>query len=712
MRFKKKFKAFAVCGIIILFLSPIYQARGEVDNKKEIIGKWDRYDPKHKGKETMEFFKDGTVSLFHESFGFPGTGDYKLIDNNHVKVNLGGLWSLVGPIVCKVSISANKLTLTFPDGDVAEYNRASSKIIRPSKETTGSIQKFEKQTEQQIAGYIAEFNNINTLLQGIGGAVLKCPKQSCNDYEEEAAKVLISHLVAKKSGKWVSGFIAWEVAKKLILSGLDELTQMVISPGIEVGVEKTKEIIEEIKQKFEKSRGADVKIVSLGWKNIGVLPIYLPYKSKDGRYGKVDGEALMVFYSPHSISIKEIKEQVKSGGGRLTLYVPPIGLDEKLRQLPDEGIVRPFKLIIRGTVYELGEVKTYESWGETIKGPQVTFLDDKESVSPKVQITSSLRILEPPPYKVGDDLTAAFLAKNTGPVLINLDVFTVGGRVNDICPNDKCPDFEWKRDITLKPNEVYNYKGRLKLETPGDYHFFATYKTKDGKWNTTIPTAPGVSSTKDILVGARQDIIGKYVGKIDKGQEISLELKSDGTAILNWIAAWEVIWYSKSNPPYSPSIHLHIYEKDGSSYQSFVAGNGKEAVKTLQGNHRVNFWHIFNDVLRRQEGAELIKLSKVRDPVEGIIYPGEVEVWSKYKGKALGEEIVIELKRTQNFTPSGWKRLIGSDGPCFFYSIAQWKLIDNNIKLWREGEEKVLELDIKGNSLVDKKGSITFLRQK
>jgi len=549
MRIDGKFKASAVCVIIIFCFCLTSLVWGEIDIKNAIIGKWERYDPKYKGKETMEFFKDNTISLFHESFGFPVAGDYKFIDNNNVKINLGGLWSLVGPIICKISLSGNNLTLAFPDGDVAEYQRVSTKVIQPSKETTGDSQKNEKKTKPQIAGNIAEFNNINTLLHGVGAAVLKCPKESCDNYEEEAAKVLISHLLTKKSGKWLSGFVALEIAKKLILSGLDEYIQMAIPLG-EVGIKK---IVTEIKNKFEKSNGADVKVVGLGWKDIGVLPIYLPYRNRDGRYGNVDGEALMVFYSPHSISIKEIKEQVKSGGGRLILYIPPVGLDEKLRQLPNEGVVRPFKLIIRGTVYELGEVKTYESWGETIKGPVVTFLGDKESIGPKVQITSSLRILEPPPYNLGQTITAEFSIKNTGTAPISFDILTVGGRVNGICPQDICPDFTWEENITLQSNGIYPYKGKLRLEASGNYHFFTAYRTKEG-WNTAIPTAIEVTNTKDIAVEdspSAGGVFGTYIGTYTnpsahpgKGEasvvKSKLDLWKDNTCLMGILGKWKI----------------------------------------------------------------------------------------------------------------------------------------------------------------------------
>jgi murein DD-endopeptidase MepM/ murein hydrolase activator NlpD len=339
---------------------------GKGDIREAIIGKWERYDEEF-GRDIIEFFQDGSVSASVENFfGTPMTvaGDYRFIDSDHVRIELGGFWALAGPMIFQVSVSEDKLVMVSADGEVNEYRRVSPSATGPKQ--IEPIEKREEETVPEIAGYTASFRNLNYFLGSMRGEVLKCPEEGCKDYEEEAARVIISHLLTKRSGEWLSGFIAWQIAKKLILSGLDELAKMVIS----LGEVKIKEIIGEIKYKFEKSLGADIKVVDLGWKNIGVLPIYLPYEGRDGPYGKVDGEALMVFYSPHSISIKEIKDQVKSGG---PLYVPPLGLNEKLRQLPDGGVVRPFTLIIRGTVYEEGEVAARERWGETIEGPLVVF---------------------------------------------------------------------------------------------------------------------------------------------------------------------------------------------------------------------------------------------------------------------------------------------------------------------------------------------------
>jgi murein DD-endopeptidase MepM/ murein hydrolase activator NlpD len=124
----------------------------------------------------------------------------------------------------------------------------------------------------------------------------------------------------------------------------------------------------------------------------------------------------------------------------------------------------------------------------------------QSSRSPKPEIISDLKILEPGPYRVGQTITAEFTIRNSGNAPITFDVLTVGGRLNGQCPNNKCPDFEFKRDITLLPNSSYKYQGKLKLELPGKYHFFTAYRTKDGQWNTSIPALPGVRNSLDILV--------------------------------------------------------------------------------------------------------------------------------------------------------------------------------------------------------------------
>lgn len=87
-----------------------------------------------------------------------------------------------------------------------------------------------------------------------------------------------------------------------------------------------------------------------------------------------------------------------------------------------------------------------------------------------------------------------------GAAPITFDVLTVGGRLNGICLQNRCPDFEFKTNIFLPSNVPYTYYGKLTLQFPGSYHFFTAYRTKDGQWNTSIPALPGVANTVNIIV--------------------------------------------------------------------------------------------------------------------------------------------------------------------------------------------------------------------
>ncbi|TSA40473.1 MAG: hypothetical protein D4R58_02620 [Betaproteobacteria bacterium] len=95
-----------------------------------IVGEWRRID----GMEQIIFFKDGTVNEVSQDwmpdlrrplgktvFSRTKGGSYKFIDTDHMKMDWGSWYA--GPIVSKVSISADELTLTSPDGKVSKYKR-------------------------------------------------------------------------------------------------------------------------------------------------------------------------------------------------------------------------------------------------------------------------------------------------------------------------------------------------------------------------------------------------------------------------------------------------------------------------------------------------------------------------------------------------------------------------------------------------------------
>jgi hypothetical protein len=111
-------------------------------------------------------------------------------------------------------------------------------------------------------------------------------------------------------------------------------------------------------------------------------------------------------------------------------------------------------------------------------------------------ITSSLVLVQSPPYYVGDTITARFTITNRATAPFTFDVLTVGGRD----PDNQVADFTWIRSITLSPGSSYNYQGTLTLTKVGNYHFFCAYRTPWGDWNTAIPTEGGATNTLDIYV--------------------------------------------------------------------------------------------------------------------------------------------------------------------------------------------------------------------
>jgi len=114
---------------------------------------------------------------------------------------------------------------------------------------------------------------------------------------------------------------------------------------------------------------------------------------------------------------------------------------------------------------------------------------------PHPVISSPLKI-SPRPYYVGDKITAEFTITNKGVLPITFDTLTVGGRD----PDDQIADFTFRRNITLDPNQSYDYKGTFTLTKAGKYHFFCAYQTPEGKWNTSIDLGSGLTD-KDRVEG-------------------------------------------------------------------------------------------------------------------------------------------------------------------------------------------------------------------
>ncbi len=131
----------------------------------------------------------------------------------------------------------------------------------------------------------------------------------------------------------------------------------------------------------------------------------------------------------------------------------------------------------------------------------VDFTVGQEVVAPI--ITSPLKITPDPPYYVGDTISAEFTITNQSSLPIKFSVLTVGGRD----PDNHVADFTLRQNITLEPSRSYNYQGTLTLNKVGDHHFFCTYQTPDGNWNTNVDLGSGLTDedrTEDISVEEKE----------------------------------------------------------------------------------------------------------------------------------------------------------------------------------------------------------------
>lgn len=131
-------------------------------------------------------------------------------------------------------------------------------------------------------------------------------------------------------------------------------------------------------------------------------------------------------------------------------------------------------------------------------------------------ITSLLKITPAPPYYYGDIINAEFIIANRNLFPIAFSVLTVGGRD----PDDQVADFTHRQKITIGPFESYNYKGTLALKKVGNFHFFCTYQTSDGNWNTNVDLGYGLTDgdrTKDIIVKVKENqyIVPEISNKIN-----------------------------------------------------------------------------------------------------------------------------------------------------------------------------------------------------
>lgn len=86
--------------LVILFVGIIFFA-GCVSKENAIVGKWLCKNPT--GQGTIQFFKDGTVTLTEKDKSI-GTGNYRFVDDTNLRLDFGSQSKVVS-----VSISGNEL---------------------------------------------------------------------------------------------------------------------------------------------------------------------------------------------------------------------------------------------------------------------------------------------------------------------------------------------------------------------------------------------------------------------------------------------------------------------------------------------------------------------------------------------------------------------------------------------------------------------------
>lgn len=99
--------------LILPFLSSCFSS-----TESAVVGHWQEVGA---GTDTMELFKDGTITV--NSLGMNMAGQYSFVEKDRIKVELGGLGALAGPIVMTVSFSSDQMTWTTQDGSTTSYTR-------------------------------------------------------------------------------------------------------------------------------------------------------------------------------------------------------------------------------------------------------------------------------------------------------------------------------------------------------------------------------------------------------------------------------------------------------------------------------------------------------------------------------------------------------------------------------------------------------------
>lgn len=101
-------------GLIITVLCFSLYASCVGDSSNSLVGKWKNKE----GKDTIEFFKEGTVCARENNVEL--CGNYRFVDDNRIRVRFGRMGEIE---IYNISISDNELTIFFSNGESCRFKK-------------------------------------------------------------------------------------------------------------------------------------------------------------------------------------------------------------------------------------------------------------------------------------------------------------------------------------------------------------------------------------------------------------------------------------------------------------------------------------------------------------------------------------------------------------------------------------------------------------
>lgn len=90
--------------------------------QEQIVGKWRVADTTD--GNVLEFYKDGTVTMEEAITGVSVNGEYSFLNDEKLKIELGGILAITGAAIYTVSFANDRMTLESQNGgDVTAYQK-------------------------------------------------------------------------------------------------------------------------------------------------------------------------------------------------------------------------------------------------------------------------------------------------------------------------------------------------------------------------------------------------------------------------------------------------------------------------------------------------------------------------------------------------------------------------------------------------------------